>query len=145
MVIGAAAVAVPLHAAPSFFTPIQASLVELVVGHIIPKDDTPGAIEAGVAHYIDLQLAGPLNRFASLYREGLPAFEPLRQLDNSGQLAFLKAVEKGSYGATASRLFNILIDHTMQGFYGSPAHGGNRDEVSWKMLGIEKVMGGHAH
>ena len=104
-----------------------------------------GAIEAGVAHYIDLQLAGPLNRFASLYREGLPAFEPLRQLDNSGQLAFLKAVEKGSYGATASRLFNILIDHTMQGFYGSPAHGGNRDEVSWKMLGIEKVMGGHAH
>lgn len=145
VVIGAASVAVPLYAAPSFFTPAEASLVEIVTGHIIPKDDTPGAIEAGVVHYIDRQLAGPLNRFAPLYREGLPAFEPLRQLDSSGQLSFLNEVEKGTRGASAARLFNVLIDHTMQGFYGSPAHGGNQDEVSWKMLGVQNVMGGHAH
>jgi gluconate 2-dehydrogenase gamma chain len=24
----------------------------------------------------------------------------------------------------------------MQGFYGDPRHGGNRDRVSWKMLGV---------
>jgi hypothetical protein len=33
----------------------------------------------------------------------------------------------------------------MQGFYGSPTHGGNRDEASWKMLGIQEIMGGHQH
>jgi hypothetical protein len=39
----------------------------------------------------------------------------------------------------------MVIDHTMQGFYGSPEHGGNRDEASWKMLGIVDVMEGHKH
>ena len=24
----------------------------------------------------------------------------------------------------------------MQGFYGDPRHGGNRDRVSWKMVGL---------
>ena len=27
--------------------------------------------------------------------------------------------------------------------FGSPAHGDNRDEASWKMLGITDVMEGH--
>jgi gluconate 2-dehydrogenase gamma chain len=26
--------------------------------------------------------------------------------------------------------------HTMQGFYGDPRHGGNRDRASWKMVGL---------
>jgi len=29
-----------------------------------------------------------------------------------------------------------LVDHTIQGFYGGPRHGGNRDAVSWRMLGL---------
>ena len=41
--------------------------------------------------------------------------------------------------------FALVIDHTMQGFYGSPQYGGNRDEASWKMLAIEDVMEGHKH
>jgi gluconate 2-dehydrogenase gamma chain len=28
----------------------------------------------------------------------------------------------------------MLVSHTMEGFYGDPRHGGNRDRVSWKML-----------
>jgi hypothetical protein len=39
----------------------------------------------------------------------------------------------------------MVADHAMQGFYGSPAHGGNLDAASWKMLGIEDVMEGHRH
>ena len=38
-----------------------------------------------------------------------------------------------------------VADHTMQGFYGSPAHGGNRDETCWNMPGIQNVMEGHRH
>jgi gluconate 2-dehydrogenase gamma chain len=29
-----------------------------------------------------------------------------------------------------------VCDHCMQGYYGSPRHGGNRDFASWKMLGL---------
>ena len=32
--------------------------------------------------------------------------------------------------------FAMIVDHTMQGFYGSPRHGGNRDGVSYRMLGM---------
>jgi gluconate 2-dehydrogenase gamma chain len=30
----------------------------------------------------------------------------------------------------------MLVAHAMQGFYGDPRHGGNRERVSWKMLGV---------
>ena len=32
--------------------------------------------------------------------------------------------------------FDMLVAHAMQGFYGDPRHGGNRERVSWKMLGV---------
>jgi gluconate 2-dehydrogenase gamma chain len=32
--------------------------------------------------------------------------------------------------------FEMVRDHTLEGYYGSPRHGGNRDELSWKMLGL---------
>jgi len=32
--------------------------------------------------------------------------------------------------------FNLVRSHTFEGYYGSPRHGGNRDAVSWRMLGL---------
>jgi len=32
--------------------------------------------------------------------------------------------------------FGRLRHYTMMGFYGDPRHGGNKDRVSWKMLGL---------
>src|SRR5437764_771359 len=32
--------------------------------------------------------------------------------------------------------FDLVLAHTMQGFYGNPRHGGNREYVSWRMLGV---------
>jgi gluconate 2-dehydrogenase gamma chain len=29
-------------------------------------------------------------------------------------------------------------NHTLEGYYGSPRHGGNRDAVSWRMLGLDE-------
>lgn len=135
-----------LHAAPQkpvFFSAAEASLVVLIAEHIIPADHDPGATQAGVVHYIDRQLDGPLKRFASAYRAGLPDFEPLQNMAPEEQTRFLEAVEKGEHGHRPAALFNLLVDHTMQGFYGSPEHGGNHDEVSWRMLGIVDEMGGH--
>ncbi|MFQ6030664.1 MAG: gluconate 2-dehydrogenase subunit 3 family protein [Dehalococcoidia bacterium] len=35
-----------------------------------------------------------------------------------------------------SRFFSLLIEHTMEGFYGDPRHGGNRNRVGWTVLGF---------
>jgi gluconate 2-dehydrogenase gamma chain len=34
--------------------------------------------------------------------------------------------------------FDLVRRHTMEGYYGSPRHGGNRDAVSWRMLGLDE-------
>ena len=138
----AAGFAIPFYAAAPLrvFSAGEARIVEALCDQIIPADDAPGAKAAGVLYYIDQQLAGPLKRFQARYTAGLPAFASLPDLPFAEQTAFLRDLR----GDTAS-FFNLVIDHAMQGFYGSPAHGGNRDEASWKMLGIVDMMGGHSH
>jgi gluconate 2-dehydrogenase gamma chain len=32
--------------------------------------------------------------------------------------------------------FDLILAHTLQGFYGDPRHGGNRNMASWRMLGL---------
>lgn len=144
VVLGAAAAA-KAAPAPEFvlFTPGQGALVTLIAEQIIPADRDPGATDAGVVHYIDRQLAGPLAPFAALYRDALPSFEPMREMPFAAQTDFLRSVERKEHGEAAARLFTVMIDHAMQGFYGPPSDGGNRDEASWKMLGIAHELGGH--
>ena len=47
------------------------------------------------------------------------------------QIAVLKHAEENS-----KAFFTLILTHTRQGFYGDPRHGGNRNMVSWKMLGL---------
>ena len=32
--------------------------------------------------------------------------------------------------------FQMVLDHSLQGFYGNPRHGGNKDYASWLMIGV---------
>jgi len=43
----------------------------------------------------------------------------------------------------AREFFRLVADHCLQGYYGSPRHGGNRNFASWKMLGLDtpQVLG----
>lgn len=134
----------------------QSELLTALADTIVPPDDsTPGAGEAGAAAYLDKQLRGPLKRFESVYHLGLPALDAtaLRltakgflELSPSERMAFLERVEAGEAEGpewsefTAASFFRRAIQHVMQSYYGSPKHGGNRDAVSWKMLGVEDSM-----
>jgi gluconate 2-dehydrogenase gamma chain len=125
------------------FTREDALWIEAIQSHIIPTDDAPGAREAGCLAYLDLQLTQALQRFLPAYRSGLRDFQAAHPdfltLSPAAQLSLLNQWNGKPF-------FEMLIDHTMQGFYGSPAHGGNRGQASWKMLGIEAYMGeGHYH
>jgi hypothetical protein len=59
------------------------------------------------------------------------------------QTAVLKALESGKppgqawQKESARTFFEMVRDHSLQGFYGSPRHGGNRDYVSYRMLKLD--------
>jgi len=129
-----------------FFTDEQADLVDAIVEQIIPTDEWMGAKEAGVTNYIDKQLMGPLSRFQDKYRKGLKAFQavcgkmyniPFEKLSWDEQTSFLISLENGEFSSIDSDFFGLIRDHTMQGYYGSPRHGGNKDYVSYRMLGLD--------
>jgi gluconate 2-dehydrogenase gamma chain len=134
-----------------FLTLEEAKTLEALCGQIVPADQDPGAVQAGVVNFIDRQLVGHLKRHQKAYREGLVGVDQTSQalhgrkfadLPSEKQLAVLTALEKGQAPGeiwkqrSANAFFDLLVNHTMQGFYGDPRHGGNRDGVSWKMLDL---------
>ena len=125
------------------FTVGEARAVEAITEQIIPADDFPGAKEAGVLYYIDGSLAGELRRFRKVYIEGLRLMDKMSraahgrlfaQLGWDEQTALLRKLEadRGKGG----EFFGLIRQHTMEGYYGDPKYGGNRDRVSWKMIGF---------
>jgi len=125
-----------------FFSLEEARTVEAVCGHIIPEDQDPGAVRAGAVVYIDRQLTGFYKPLQETYRAGIRAIDRqsvaftgrgFADLPPDSRLAVLRRVEQSP---DTKPFFDLLVAHTMQGFYGNPRHGGNRDRASWKMLGV---------
>lgn len=123
-----------------FFTAAEADTVAAVCARIIPADDFPSAAEAGVPRFIDRQLTGHYRKHQTAYRQGLVDLDAtcrerfqkrFVQLSEEEQDEILHGLEE-----KRSEFFNLIRVHTMQGYYGDPRHGGNRDAVSWKMLGL---------
>ena len=52
-------------------------------------------------------------------------------LTGEQQVTVLKAAEEKD-----RTFFDLILNHTRQGFYGDPRHGGNKGMASWKMLGL---------
>lgn len=67
----------PLHGYV-FFSATEAAFVEAALARLIPEDELgPGAVEAGVAVFIDRQLAGPYGQGDHFYLKGpFPKAEP---------------------------------------------------------------------
>lgn len=125
-----------------FLSDAHARTLAALCDQIIPADDYPSASQAGVVNYIDRQLARHYEKHQSAYRDGLDAADDLSRrrfgyaladahADQQRQIAL--SLEKGS-----RPFFELLRQHTMEGYYGSPRHGGNRDAVSWRMLGLDE-------
>jgi len=122
-----------------------------VCDRIIPPDDYPGAAEAGVVEFVDRQLATRERDHLPTWQKGLRGIDatsrqerglPFSELSSDEQVALLKQIESGEVPAAAwdgldpQAFFNRVVRYTMMGFYGDPRHGGNRDHVSWRMLGV---------
>jgi gluconate 2-dehydrogenase gamma chain len=143
-------VKVPLR----FFTQQEAKVIVAACERIFPSDDSgPGATQAGVMVYIDHQLAGPYG--TDKYRYTQPPFVPsvpehgyqgkenpqetyragiqklgadFVGLDGAKQDEQLKAME-------TSHFFQLLRQHTIEGMFCDPMHGGNVGMIGWQLIG----------
>jgi len=135
-----------------FFTDAEAVVVESITEQIIPADEDAGAREANVINFIDKQLTGFFARYQQTYRRGIAGVQQssmimfgnkFESLEWTQQTEFLQRLETGDAEGeiwqtdAAQAFFELIRDHTMQGFYGSPRHGGNRRFVSFQMLALD--------
>jgi gluconate 2-dehydrogenase gamma chain len=145
------AVRIPLR----FLSEEEALIVAAAASRIFPSDETgPGAQEAGVAVYIDRQLAGPWGRDRrrytrepfeenapaefgyqgkatpqDVYREGLKGLKGFDHLPPAEQDQKLKQIE-------TTLFFSLLRRNTIEGMFCDPMHGGNIDMVGWQLIGF---------
>jgi gluconate 2-dehydrogenase gamma chain len=137
-----------------FFSQAEALIVAAAASRIFPGDEAgPGAQEAGVAVYIDQQLAGPWGRDRhrytqgpfeenapaefgyqgkatpqQIYRQGLKELQGFDRLEPAEQDQQLKQIE-------GTLFFSLLRQNTIEGMFCDPMHGGNIDMVGWQLIG----------
>ena len=138
-----------------FFSQAEALIIAAASSRIFPSDETsPGAREAGVAVYIDRQLAGPWGRDRyrytqvpfeenapaefgyqgkatpqQIYRQGLKDLKGFNRLGPREQDQKLKQIE-------ATLFFSLLRQNTIEGMFCDPMHGGNIDMTGWQLIGF---------
>jgi hypothetical protein len=128
----------------------QRAALRALVDRIIPADDFPGGWDAGVGDYLDRQFGGDLSESLDLYRGGLDALDvEARATAGVGFVALaptaqddvLRRVEVGDvatdWPVDPADFFRAATEHAAEGYYGDPGNGGNRDGVSWRMIGFE--------
>jgi gluconate 2-dehydrogenase gamma chain len=147
----------PVAAAPSFefsatdspqvLTMTEVVVLQAVLDRLIPSDQNgPGAKEAKVWRYIDINLGGQYASLQPMYSQGLAALDRYAQqsqgkafarLDAAQQDQILKGMEAGTGpgGAAGKPFFRTLRNHALEGMFGDPAHGGNADFVGWQLIG----------
>ncbi len=112
----------------TFLTNPERAFVETATERLIPKDESgPGALEAGVAYYIDQQLAGAWGSGAGQYRQGpwkIGVPEQGYQLNMIPQqlyrigIAQTNAACRKKYGATFDRLSPAQQDEVLHALEG---------------------------
>ena len=130
----------------------EITLLDAIVEQIIPTDDFPGGKWANVSNFIDKQLDTYYRHHQTAYREGLSAFEKtviqmkgkkFEELPFAEQTILLEKMETGEFlgdywkDHSPADFFDLVRQHSLQGFYGSPVHGGNREYISYHMLGLD--------
>lgn len=126
-----------------FFTAVEARVVQAAAERIFPSDASgPGATEAGVVIYIDRQLAGPYGRDKYRYTKG-PFVDSGPEHGYQGKETPREVYRAGVAGGTGSKahaiqttnFFRLLRQHTIEGMFSDPMHGGNAGMIGWQLIG----------
>lgn len=122
-------------------TNAEAREIIAIAARILPTTDTPGATEAGAVYFFDKALGSffadrlefgrmQLTTFQSGVAVAYPGAQRFSDLDEADQDAYLKANEQTPFFQGA-RIFTIF------GVFCLSKYGGNRDNVGWKLLGMD--------
>ena len=111
-----------------------------IAARILPSDETPGATEAGVIHFMDTVLGSSRSELLAPLREGLASLqatahgsyggERFSALEPDQQDALLQTVEASDFFATVRFL-------TLAGMFTLPEYGGNREYLGWDLIGFD--------
>ena len=137
-----------------FFNDTEVKTIVALCDQIIPADDDfGGATDAEVVYYIDRQLSSSFKHDSSLYRQSISKLQSFclekfnktfSDLDSDKQISVMQMMEKNKLDnvkwKNSSFFFNKIRLHTMQGFYGSPIHGGNKNFLSFDILNIDGLL-----
>jgi gluconate 2-dehydrogenase gamma chain len=129
-------------------TATEAATLEAMVARLIPSDaNGPGALEAGAARYIDGALANALAAQRPVYVAGLAAldayarsaagrsFAELAPEQQDAMLTDLEQNRAAGFSPSSAAFFELVLGHTLEGTFGDPHYGGNRDYIGWELLG----------
>jgi hypothetical protein len=132
------------------FTELHLAALRALIDRIIPADDFPSGWQAGVGDYLARQFERDLRPQLDGYRAGLDALDVEAQascgarfaeLGAEEQDALLRRIETGAvttaWPIDPAAFFQAAVEHAMEGFYADPGNGGNRDGISWRMIGFE--------
>jgi gluconate 2-dehydrogenase gamma chain len=142
----AALTAVAQTPPPSALSDAQLRLLAAFADRIIPKDELgPGASESGVPEYINRSLGDYLSGEKPAFIEGLEATDafarrsqerPFIELSSDKQDAVLTSMESGSAEGfpNAQAFFNRARRLTLEGMFGDPYYGGNKNFAGWDLI-----------
>jgi hypothetical protein len=120
--------------------------LEAFIDRLIPADELgPGAVEAGVSTYIDRALAESHSNRKASFTEGLRSIDgyarslhgqAFTELSAADQEVIIARMESGgAEGFDTSRsVFTSIRSLALEGMFGDPYYGGNRNYAGWDLL-----------
>ncbi|WP_193318021.1 MULTISPECIES: GMC family oxidoreductase [Streptomyces] len=132
-----------------------------LVNRLIPAEDHPAGWEAGLDAFLPRILAGDARRLAPLVETGLDLLDHEACARNAGGPTcgvhfadfapaeqdvvieeLLDGDARAEWGETDPEEFlRTVIRLAAQGFWGDPGNGGNRDGLSWRLIGYRERPG----
>lgn len=133
------------------FDATQYATLRAVIDCMIPADEAPGGLMAGVDRYLIHFLQHDGVGFVSQYQSAMTALQHEAELRHGSGFAqltqaqatdLLHALERNETQAvwltSPSAFVALMAEHCAEGFYADPRQGGNVNGVSWVSIGFEE-------
>jgi hypothetical protein len=141
-----AAITAAAQAPDTALSPAELKTLEAFIDRLVPKDENgPGAVECGAATYIDRALAGALAAEKGAFLDGLAGTEALARVTHKVAFAdlaperrdeLLTSMDNGAAAGfpNARPFFNRVRRLTLEGMFGDPYYGGNKNFAGWDLI-----------
>ena len=102
-----------------FFTAAEARCANAICEQIIPADDFPGASQAGVVNFLDVQLTRHYRKHRDAYRQGLAGVDEAARKRSGKPFAELAPEQQTEILTGADR--EVLIGTPVKRYFADPA------------------------